>query len=108
MPDFTIFAVSAARGAEEAEVDVVCADFESADEAMGYARRMAEEAYRLAGQLDLDFDYSHVSVFEGALDGEVDLTHPGLVGAWLYDEEDVAWSPAAVLQAADDTTANES
>ena len=103
MPEFTVIAVSAARGAEEAEVDVVGADFESADEAMGYARRMAEETHQLSGQLDLDFDYSHVSVFEGEVEDEVDLNHPALVGAWLYDEEGVAWSVAAVLQEAIET-----
>jgi hypothetical protein len=105
MPDFTIFSVSAARGAEEAEIDAVEADFESAAEAMGYARRMAEEAYQLAGQLDLDFDYSYVAVFEGEIEGDVDLTHPALVGAWLYDDEGVAWSTAAILQEADEAPA---
>ena len=97
MPDFTVIAVSAAHGADEAELDVICTDFESAVEAMGYARRMAEEAQQLAGQLDLDFDYSHVAVFEGEVEDTVDLNHPALVGVWLYDENGVGWSTAAAL-----------
>jgi len=100
MPDFTVIAVSATKGADEAELDVVGADFESAAEAKGYARRMAEEVHQLSGQLDLDFDYSHVSVFEGEVEDDVDLNHPSLVGVWLYDEDGVGWSTAADLREA--------
>ena len=103
MPEFTVIAVSAARGADEAEFDVIGADFESADEAMGYGRRMAEEAYRLAEQLNLDFDYSHVSVFEGDVPDEAGLDHESLVGAWLFDEDGVGWSTAAQLRETDET-----
>ena len=98
MPEFTIIAVSVARGAEEAELDVVGTEFGSAAEAIGYARRMAEESQQLAVQLDLDVDYSHVSVFEGEVADEIGLTHPALVGAWFYDDEGVAWSTAAAIR----------
>jgi hypothetical protein len=103
MAEFSIVAVTVSSGSEEAEIDVITAAFESADEAMGYARRMAEETHRLAAQLELDMDYSQVAVFEGETPEEVDFDSPALVGAWLYDEDGVGWSTAAALRESDPT-----
>ena len=102
MPDFSIIAVTTARGAEQAELDGLVADFDDVSEARGYARRLAEETHGLAAQLDLDFDYSHVSVFEGDVEVEAaDADHPGLVGMWLFAEDAVDWASAADLRAGD-------
>ncbi len=101
MSDFSIIAVTASQGAEEAEVDGLVADFDDASEAKGYARRQAEDTQTLAAQLDLDFDYSHVSVYEGEIQPEdADMEHPSLVGMWLFATDGVDWATAEALRAA--------
>lgn len=98
MTDFTVIATSAARGAEQAELDIVVADFQLEGEAVGYARRMAEETHRLAAQLDLDFDYSHVSVFTGEVDPDTaDAGHDAFVGMWFFTEDGVDWATKEAL-----------
>lgn len=100
MPDFSIIAMTTAQGAEEAELDVIVAEYDDASEAKGYARRLAEETHGLASQLDLDFDFSHVSVFEGEIGPEeADGDHPGLVGMWLFASDGVDWASAEALRA---------
>ena len=108
MPDFSIIAVTTARGADQAELDGLTADFDDVGEARGYARRMAEESHALAAQLDLDFDYSHVSVFEGDVEVEAaDTDNEALVGMWLFAEDGVDWASAADLRAAPDEASAE-
>ena len=103
MPDFSIIAVTTATGAQEAELDGLVAAFDDESEARGYARRMAEETHGLASQLDLDFDYSHVSVFTGDVDVEAaDADNEALVGMWLFADDGVDWASAADLRAAPD------
>ena len=103
MPDFTVIATSAARESEQAELDVVVADFEMDGEAVGYARRMAEETHRLAAQLDLDFDYSHVSVFTGEVDPDTaDSGHDAFVGMWFFTDDGVEWATQEALAQAGD------
>ena len=100
MPDFSIIAVTAARGAEQAEYDGFVAEFDDASEAKGYARRQAEDTHALAAQLDLDFDYSHVSVFTGEVDpGEADADDPAFVGMWLFADDGVDWASSEALKA---------
>lgn len=107
MPDFTLIAVTTAKGAPEAELDGLVADFDDESEARGYARRMAEESHGLAAQLDLDFDYSHVSVFTGDVDVQTaDTDNPALVGMWLFAEDGVDWATADDLRAAPDEAAD--
>ncbi len=101
MPDFTVIAVTASEGAEEAELDIVASDFTEEAEAVGYARRMADETHRLAGQLKLDFDYSHVSVFRGEIDPDAETAnseHPDFVGMWFYVEDGSEWATAEALR----------
>lgn len=106
MPDFSIIAVTTAQGAEQAELDGLVADFDDESEARGYARRMAEETHGLASQLDLDFDYSHVSVFTGDVDVEAaDADNEALVGMWLFADDGVDWASAADLRASPDEEA---
>ena len=103
MPDFTIIAVTTSRGAEEAELDGLVADFDDASEAKGYARRQAEDTYTLAAQLDLDFDYSHVSVYAGEKEPEVaDAEDPAFVGMWLFADDGIDWATAESLRSAVD------
>jgi hypothetical protein len=99
---FTVIAVSASRGPEDAEVYLVTSEFSVAAEAVGYARRMAEEAHQLAGQLDLDFDTSHVSVFEGEVEMDnADVDHPDFIGMWFFLEDGVDWASAETLREAE-------
>ena len=107
MPDLTIIATTAAQGAAEAELDIVTAEFDLEAEAVGYARRMAEETHRMAHQLDLDFEYSHVSVFTGEVEPDTATAeHPAFVGMWFYTEDGAEWATAEALsQAADEAEA---
>ena len=99
MPLFSIIAVTTSQGAEEGELDGLVADFDDASEAKGYARRQAEDTYGLAAQLDLDFDYSHVSVFTGeVLAEEADAESEALVGMWLFQADGLDWVTAADLR----------
>ena len=64
---------------------------------------MAEDAHRLAGQLNLDFDYSHVSVFAGEVDElQADADDDAFVGMWFFTEEGADWATAEALRAAGD------
>ena len=102
MPLFTIVATSVSEGSDEAELDVVADEFSVEAEAVGYARRIADETHRMAAQLKLDFDYSHVCVFEGDLGEEetLDPSHPALVGMWWYGEDGTDWADADAVRAA--------
>ena len=103
MPLFSIIAVTTSQAAEEGELDGFVAEFDDASEAKGYARRQAEETHGLAAQLDLDFDYSHVSVFEGEVaDDAADTTNDALVGMWLFQADGLDWMTAADLRAEPD------
>ena len=99
MPSFSVVSTSVALGGETAEVDTSRADFRSPDEAIGYARRVAEEMFELAEQLALDFDYTQVAVYEGEAEPqELDIGDPGLVGVWMFVEDGVAWADAQTLR----------
>ena len=75
-------------------------EFSVEAEAVGYARRMADETHNMAEQLALDTEYSHVAVYEGDVSEEqVDPSHPSLVGMWWYAEEGAEWADAASLSA---------
>ena len=88
MPIYTIVTTSAAQDSDAAEVNTLADDFANESEAIGYARRMADEMVGLAGQLALDFDYSNVAVHDGDLiDEELDPTHAAFIGVWVLDEE---------------------
>lgn len=108
MPDFSIVSVTAAHGSEEAEFDGLVAEFDDASEAKGYARRQAEETHALAAQLQLDFDYSHVSVFTGEVDpGQADADSEAFVGMWLFADDGVDWASAEALKAEAEAPAEE-
>ena len=95
MPAFTIVTTSATQGSDAAEVSSLADEFGSDVEALGYARRMADEMLTMASQLALDFDYSHVGLYEGDLiDEEVDPSHAAFLGAWVLDEEGIAFLTA--------------
>lgn len=95
MPAFTIVTTSATQGSDAAEVSSLADEFGSEIEALGYSRRMADEMLGMAHQLSLDFDYSHVGLYEGDLiDEEVDPTHAAFLGAWILDEEGIAFLTA--------------
>lgn len=99
MPAYTIVTTSAAQGSDEAEINTLADDFGSESEAMGYARRMADEMLSLAAQLSLDFDYSNVSLYGGDLiDEEPDPQDPSFVGMWVLDEAGVAFIGAAEVR----------
>ena len=105
MPSFSIVSTTVAVSSETAEIDTSEADFRSVDEAIGYARRIAEELFELAEQLALDFDYTQVAVYEGQADPpELDIEDPGLVGMWMFVEDGVAWADAQALR--DDASAS--
>lgn len=96
MPSFTIVTTSATRGSEAAEVNTLTDEFGDVSEAVGYSRRMAEEMLGLAEQLQLDFDYSNVGLYDGdLLDEDLDPTHPAFIGIWVLDDEGAAFVPAA-------------
>jgi len=95
MPAFTIVTTSATQGSDAAEVSSLADEFGNDSEALGYSRRMAEEMIGMAHQLSLDFDYSHVGLYEGDLvDEEVDPAHPAFLGAWVLDEDGAAFLTA--------------
>ncbi|WP_334163919.1 hypothetical protein [Phenylobacterium sp.] len=92
MPAFTIVTTSATQGSEAAEVNTLADDFANDSEAVGYARRMAEEMLGLAEQLSLDFDYSNVALYDGDLiDEEPDPMDPSFIGMWVLDEAGAAF-----------------
>ncbi len=92
MPTFTIVTTSATQGSDEAEVNTLVDDFADRSEAVGYARRMAEEMLGLAGQLALDFDYSNVALYDGdRIDDELDPTDDAFIGMWVLDEAGAAF-----------------
>lgn len=96
MPAFTIVTTSATQGSEAAEVNTLTDEFADVSEAVGYSRRMAEEMLGLAEQLQLDFDYSNVGLYDGdLLDEDLDPTHPAFLGIWVLDDEGAAFVPAA-------------
>jgi hypothetical protein len=95
MPAYTIVTTSATQGSDAAEVSTLADEFVNESEALGYSRRMAEEMVGLAHQLSLDFDYSHVGLYDGDLiDEELDPGHAAFLGAWVLDEEGVAFLTA--------------
>lgn len=99
MPAYTIVTTSAAQGSDEAEINTLSDDFGNESEAIGYARRMADELLGVAAQLSLDFDYSNVSVYEGDLiDEELDPQDPTFMGMWVMDEAGVAFIEAAEVR----------
>jgi hypothetical protein len=92
MSAFTILTASATQGSDAVEVSTLSDDFSNDSEALGYSRRMAEEMVGMAHQLALDFDFSTVGVYEGDLiDEEIDPSHPAFLGAWVLDEQGVAF-----------------
>ncbi len=92
MPAFTIVTTSATQGSDAAEVSTLSDEFTNDSEALGYSRRMAEEMVGMAHQLALDFDFSTVGLYDGDLiDEELDPTHEAFLGAWVLDEEGVAF-----------------
>jgi hypothetical protein len=92
MPAYTIVTTSAVQDSDAAEVNTLVDDFANESEAIGYARRMADEMLGLAEQLTLDFDYSNVSIHDGDLiDEELDPTNPSFIGMWVLDEASVAF-----------------
>ncbi|HVI32709.1 hypothetical protein [Phenylobacterium sp.] len=92
MPAFTIVTTSATQGSEAAEVNTLADDFANESEAVGYARRMAEEMLGLAEQLSLDFDYSNVALYDGDLiDEELDPLDASFIGMWVLDEAGAAF-----------------
>jgi hypothetical protein len=60
---------------------------------------MAEETHQLAGQLNLDFESSHVSVYTGEVDpDDVDADHATFVGMWFFDEDGIDWATPEMLR----------
>ncbi len=99
MTTYTIVASTVAQGSQEAELDTHVDDFTSTDEVIGYARRMAEEMYALTEQLNLDLDYSNVSLFDGdQSDEEVDADAAAFIGMWFFDEDGVGYASAEALR----------
>lgn len=95
MPAFTIVTTSATQGSDSAEVNTLTDEFSNESEALGYARRMADEMLDLASQLSLDFDYTNVGLYEGdLLDEDLDPAHDAFKGAWVLDEEGASFVPA--------------
>ncbi len=95
MPAFTIVTTSATQGSDSAEVNTLTDEFSNESEALGYARRMADEMLDLASQLSLDFDYTNVGLYEGdLLDADLDPDHAAFKGAWVLDEDGAAFVPA--------------
>jgi hypothetical protein len=95
MPAFTIVTTSATLGSEAMEISTLSDDFLNQSEAQGYSRRMAEEMVGMAHQMSMDFDFSTVGLYEGDLvDEEIDPSHAAFLGAWVLDEEGVAFVDA--------------
>lgn len=92
MPAYTIVTTSAAQDSDAAEVNTLVDEFVDESEAIGYARRMADEMLGLAGPLALDFDYSNVAIHDGDLiDEELDPMDASFIGMWVLDETGVAF-----------------
>ena len=105
MPAFTIVTTSATHGSEAAEVNTLTDEFGDVSEAIGYSRRMAEEMLGMAEQLQLDFDYSTVGLYDGdLLEEDLDPTHPAFLGIWVLDDEGAAFVPAAEFHEATDAS----
>lgn len=101
MPAFTIVTTTATQGSDAAEVSALADEFTNESEALGYSRRMAEELLGMAEQLELDFDYSNVALYEGdVVDEEPDPAHPAFKGAWLLDDDGAAYITADEYHAA--------
>lgn len=102
MTVYTIVSTSATQGKEEAEVNSLTDEFANESEVIGYSRRMAEEIVEMADQLQLDFDYSSVGLYEGDLIDE-DLTpeHAAFVGLWVLDGQGPEYVSAAEYAAED-------
>jgi hypothetical protein len=95
MPAYTIVTTSAAQGSDSAEVNTLTDEFSNESEALGYARRMADEMLGLAFQLSLDFDFSNVGLYAGDLiDEDVDPSHSALIGVWVLDDDGAAFVTA--------------
>lgn len=95
MPAYTIVTTSVVQGSDTAEVNTLTDEFANESEALGYARRMADEMIDLAHQLLSDFDYSNVGVYDGdLLDEDPNPDHPSLIGVWVLDDEGSAFAPA--------------
>ena len=95
MPAFTIVTTSATQGSEEAEISTLSDAFTNESEALGYSRRMAAEMVSLAHQLSVDFDYSHVGLYDGDLiEVELDTDHPALLGVWILNEDAASYVSA--------------
>lgn len=95
MPAYTIVTTSATQGSDAVEVSTLADEFGNESEAVGYSRRMAEEMVGMAHQLSLDFDYSTVGLYDGDLiDEALEPGHPAFLGAWVLDEDGVAFVPA--------------
>ena len=95
MPAYTIVTTSAVKDGDTAEVNTLTDDFANDSEALGYARRMADEMIDMAHQLLLDFDYSNVGVYDGdLLDEDITPDHPSLIGVWVLDEDGSAFVTA--------------
>lgn len=99
MPAYTIVTTTATEGSDAAEVSTLTDEFTSEGEALGYARRMADEMLGLASQLSLDFDYSNVGLYDGdLLEVDLDPDHAALIGLWVLDAEGTAFVPADELR----------
>ena len=109
MPAFTILTTSATQGSDAVEISTLSDDFANQSEALGYSRRMAEEMVGMAHQLSLDFDYSTVGLYDGDLiDEEIDPAHAAFLGAWVLDEQGVAFVDAAEFRQGEAESESES
>ena len=96
MTVYTIVSTSATQGQEEAEVNSLTDEFTNESEVIGYSRRMAEEMVEMAEQLQMDFDYSSVGLYEGDLiDEELTPEHAAFVGLWVLDGQGPEYVSAA-------------
>ena len=101
MPTFTIVATTVSQGSEEAELDTHVDDYDSEGEVIGYARRMAEEMFGMADQLQLDFDYSNISIYAGDHgDAEIDAGDASLIGMWFLADDGAGYASAQTLKEA--------
>lgn len=92
MPAFTIVTTTATQGSDAAEISALADEFSNESEALGYSRRMAEELLGMADQLELDFDYSNVSLYDGdVVEQEPDPANPAFLGVWVLDDDGVAY-----------------
>ncbi|MDB5439677.1 MAG: hypothetical protein JWM33_2104 [Caulobacteraceae bacterium] len=92
MTAYTIVTTTATQGADAIEVSTLSDEFANESEAVGYSRRMAEEMVGFAHQLNMDFDYSNVGLYEGDLfDEDLNPSHPTFRGMWVMDEEGAAF-----------------